>query len=48
MWGVGEWCGCGKRARDYIRAMMTEPRDYLRCGGGTAELAGGSDGQGGV
>ena len=51
VWRVGEECGygeCGKRARDYIIAMMTVPRDYLRYGGGTAELAGGGDAQRGL
>lgn len=35
-WLVGEG-RCGKRARDYIIVAMTEPRDYLRYGGVTAQ-----------
>ena len=42
-WRVGSGCGyergCGKRARDYIIAKMTEPRDYLRYDRGTVNLA---------
>ena len=45
VWRVGEECGCGRRARDYIITMMTVPRDYLRYGAGTADLAGGGEAQ---
>jgi hypothetical protein len=50
VWRVGEVCGSGygKRARDYIIRMMTEPRDYLRYGGGTTDLAGEGDRQRGL